>query len=111
MKTCMPVIMVGICVGMLNAAPPTKSPAETKPDQDLGEVRAEKPVKLEKRVTKEEAWAQARYGVLGQFVQAPSVLAPINPVAKPEAGSGEGNLSRDTVTGRVMGLCLVKFDF
>lgn len=103
--------MMGICVGMLNAAPPKESTADIRPDQDLGEAKAEKLVKLEKPVAKEKVWAQARYGVLGQFVQAPNLLAPINPVAKSEAGSGEDNLSRDTVTGRVMGLRLVRFEF
>jgi len=97
--------------GTVNAAPPDPASEDTKPGQDLGEVKAEKAAKLEKAIPKEEVWTQARYGAFGQFVQAPNLVAPINPLAKPHAGTGETNLSRDTVTRRIMGLRLLKLKF
>lgn len=110
MKTCMLVLLSVTCSGMF-AAEPVKPPVDPKPDQDLGDVKVEKPVKLEKAIAKEDVWMRANYGVLGQFTQAPNLLAPINPMAKPEAGRGDHNLSKDTVTGRIMGLRLLKFEF
>jgi hypothetical protein len=110
MKACLLILLWVACSGTLAATPP-KSPADPKPDQDLGDVKAEKRVKVEKTVSKEDAWTGAKYGVVGQFVQAPNILAPINPMAKPQAGKGDGNLSKDTVTGRIMGLRLIKFEF
>lgn len=71
----------------------------------------ERPVPLDKAIPLEQRWGEARYGVIGQFFQAPNILAPLNPVAKPEAGSGSPNLSRDTVSSRIMGLHLLKFEF
>jgi hypothetical protein len=100
------------------AAPTEQSVEKAKPektapktDADLAEMKVERPVQLEKTVPPAEKWTEAKHGVLGQFVEAPSVLAPINPAAKPEAGWGAANLSRDTVTARVMGLHLLKFEF
>jgi hypothetical protein len=84
---------------------------EPKPGRDLGTAKAKGAVKLDKAPLRENAWSRASYGVVGQFVQAPTVVAPINPVAPPEAGTGKSNLNRDTMTGRVMGLCLLKFEF
>jgi hypothetical protein len=89
--------------------PQKEAPPSTEPN--LGEVKVEQPPKLEKALPPEEQWTQARYGVVGQFVQAPNALAPINPLAKAEAGAGTANLSRDTITGRIMGFRLISFNF
>lgn len=97
--------------GVLMAAPPDKASEEPKPEQQLEQAKVEQPVKLTKAVAEEDAWTEAKYGVAGQFAQAPNVMDPINPLAKPQAGTGEGNLSRDSVTGRIMGLRLIKFEF
>lgn len=111
MKKCALIFLTMAWSGMLTAAPPEQAPQELKPEQDLGEARIERPVKLEKAVAPEDAWTLSEHGVVGQFVEAPSLLAPINPMAKPEAGDGVANLSRDPVTGRVMGLRLFAFSF
>jgi hypothetical protein len=104
-------LLLTACNGALLADPADKPQDETHPQPDLGAAKAEKPVKMEKAVRQEDQWSQAQFGVIGQFIQAPSVLEPINPLAKAEAGFGEGNLSKDTVTGRIMGLRFIKFEF
>ena len=111
MKACILICVAVACTGMISAAPPEAVPDAPKPDPNLGEVAAEKPVTLEKAVAKKDSWIESRYGVLGQFAQAPNIAAPVNPFAKPEAGTGRSNLSRNTVTGRIMGLRLLKFEF
>ena len=111
MKALIVVLTWGFGCGTLMAEPPGQTPNQAAPEQDLGEVKVEQPIELEKAVAPEDAWSQGSSGVLGQFIQAPNVLAPINPLAKAEAGSGEDNLSTDTATGRVMGLHLIKFEF
>ena len=97
--------------GVLPADPPGKPQTEPKPDQNLEEAKMQTPIKMEKAVPMEDKWLEGKSGVLGQFIQAPNLLAPINPFAKPMAGFGQSNLSKDTVTGRIMGLRLIKFEF
>lgn len=111
MKACVLVLLSMAWSGMLMAAPPEQAPRESQPDQDLGEVKIEGPVKLEKAIAPEDAWAHSNHGIIGQFIRAPNVFAPINPMARSEAGYGMANLNKDTVTGRIMGLDLIKFDF
>ena len=111
MKTCTLLIMSTLCAGTLLADPPEKAKADPQPEQNLGEAKIGKSVKMEKTAAREGVWTQARHGVIGQFVQAPRVLDPINPFAKPELGQGQANLSKDTLTGRIMGLRLIKFEF
>ena len=111
MKTLILLVLLTVWNGILLAEPPEKPQGDPKPEPALGEAKVEKPIEMEKRVTPENAWTKANYGVVGQFLNAPSLWAPINPMAEPEAGFGKGNLSQDTVTGRVMGLRLIKFEF
>ena len=111
MKACILVILSVAWSGTLIAAPPEPAPKETKPDQNLGEIAVQQPVQLEKAIAPEDKWTEAKHGVIGQFIEAPNVLAPVNLLAKPEAGMGEANLNRDPITGRVMGLNLLAFDF
>ncbi len=95
---------------VLETAKPQPSPEKPQPAQNLNEVKVERPVSLDKGILPEDRWTEAKNGVIGQFLQSPNVLAPINPMAKPEAGIGAPNLSRDTVTGRIMGLHFLKFE-
>lgn len=112
MKSTAIISVIVLWVGGVAAAPPQPEVSTGQPAKpDLEEVTVETPVQLEKAVPPDEAWTQAEAGVIGQFFQAPNLLAPINPLAQPEAGWGDRNLSRDTVTGRVMGLRLVKVEF
>lgn len=58
-----------------------------------------------------DAWMEGERGVIIQFLEAPNPLAPINPLTPPPPRVLEATLSRDTVTGRVMGLRLLSFEF
>jgi hypothetical protein len=111
MKTCILLILSTLCTGTLLADPPEKPQADPQPGQNLGEAKIGKPPEMQKTGTREGVFTQARHGVIGQFVQAPRALDPISPFAKPELGQGQANLSKDTMTGRIMGLRLVKFEF
>jgi len=111
MKAYILILAAMACSGMLAAAPPEQVPEQSKPEQDLGEVKIERTVKLEKAIAPEDAWTQSNHGVIGQLIEAPNLLDPVNPLAKPEAGDGTINLNRDPVSGRIMGLNLIAFDF
>jgi len=87
------------------------TPTDARPEKDLGEAKVERPVRIEKPTPSEERWAKASHGVLGQCFEAANPLEPLSPLASPEAGYGLANLSRDTVTRRVMGLQFLRFEF
>lgn len=71
----------------------------------------EAPLPMEPPVVPEDIWATKHEGVIGQFLNAPSVWEPINLFAKPEVGFGEANLNKDPITGQVMGLNLLALNF
>lgn len=71
----------------------------------------EAPLPVEPPVLPKDMWAKKDTGIIGQFINAPNVLQPINPLAKPELGFGEQNINRDPITGRIKGLNLLVFNF
>lgn len=94
------------------SADPTASELVPPPTQpNLDKVSLETTAKIEKTVSQDDLWMQADRGILFQFIKAPTLLAPIDPLATTEAGFGEKNISTDTVSGRAMGLQLIKFEF
>jgi hypothetical protein len=111
MKANVLLVLSTLCAGALFASPAETAPADPQPKEDLGEAKMVKPVEMKKALPREGNWTQARHGVIGQFVEAPFVLDPVNPFASPKLGFGQPNLSKDTLTGRVMGLRLIKFEF
>lgn len=83
-----------------------------EPQADLTDVTVEvTETILDAPVSKDDAWMESQHGVVGQFVEAPSPLTPINPLADTEPGTGNKNVSHDTVTERPMGLRLIRFEF
>ena len=86
----------------------TNAPA---PQPLFDEVTLETTASLEKAVAQDEEWMRVENGILIQFIEAPSPLDPINPLADLDAGLGERNISTDTVTRHPMGLQLIKFEF
>jgi hypothetical protein len=77
---------------------------------DLGWT-VESEIALPSREVIRNVWVEGDHGVIVQFLEAPNPLAPINPLAPPPPRFKNGTLSRDTVTGRVMGLTLLRVDF
>jgi hypothetical protein len=107
-------ILILACTGFccaLCAEPAEEFAQEEAPVDELADATIEIPLQLEEATPPEAKWIRAEYGILGQMAQAPNPLAPINPLEPQEAGYGEGNVSTDTVTGRVMGLRFLKFEF
>jgi hypothetical protein len=58
-----------------------------------------------------ESWKEGRHGVILQFIEAPNPLAPLNPFTPVPPKFQEATVSRDHLTGRIMGLTLVSFEF
>jgi len=93
-------------LGAEDAVVPTNAPSAT----DLGwTVETELP--LTPPEVARDTWVEGDHGVIVQFLEAPNPLAPINPLAPPPPRFKDATLSRDTVTGRVMGLTLLSLDF
>ena len=111
MKTCLWILLSMGWIGMAVADPEQPAPEAPKPAKDLGQVRVERAIPLEKATPPDARWTRDQHGIIGQCIQAPNVLAPLNPLAKADAGFGQANINRDTVTRRVMGLDFIKFEF
>jgi hypothetical protein len=71
----------------------------------------ERDIPMQPPAVSSEAWKAARHGVLLQFLEAPNPLAPLNPFTPVPPRFQDSTLSRDHLTGRIMGLTLVKFEF
>ena len=111
MKANLLLVLSTLCAGALLADPAETAATDPQPKQELGEAKVVKPVEMKRTMPREGVWTQARHGVIGQFVEAPFVLDPVNPFARPEIGLGQPNLSKDTMTRRIMGLRLIAFEF
>jgi hypothetical protein len=68
-------------------------------------------IPIEPPTVSREAWKEGRHGVMLQFIEAPNPLAPLNPLTPMPPKFQDATISRDHLTGRIMGLTLVKFEF